>query len=50
MTYPHEVCTIIGGYADITNHAWAGIDPPTDDEVDELRTEIAATIDDHAAA
>lgn len=34
----------------MTNYAWAGIEPPSDDEMDELRIEIAATIDDHAEA
>lgn len=34
----------------MTNQSWAGMQPPSDDEMDELRSQIAATIDDHDQA
>lgn len=34
----------------MTNHSWADTENPSNDEMDELRIEIAATIDDHDEA
>ena len=41
---------VVGIHADMSNQSWTGLEPASEHEMDELRLEIAATIDDHDQA